>query len=190
MMAYQQEHIIPDIVTMAKGMAAGYQPVGALLCRSEIVETIRDNSGFFQHGHTFMGHATAVAASLATLQAIKSENLLENVVNRGRQIRAGLRDALGNHPNVGDIRGRGLFIGVEFVLDRETKEAFDPALKMHNEVQKAAMDNGLLCYGMGGTIDGRRGDHVLIAPPYNLDGAQQQELVEKFSIAVASSMVV
>ena len=190
MMAYQQEHIIPDIVTMAKGLAAGYQPVGALLCRSEIVDTIRSNSGFFQHGHTFMGHATAVAASLATLQAIKNENLLENVIKRGKQIRAGLRDALGNHANVGDIRGRGLFIGVELVADRQTKEAFDPALKMHNEMQKAAMDNGLLCYGMGGTIDGRRGDHVLIAPPYNLDGAQQQELVEKFSDAVASSMVV
>ena len=190
MMAYQQEHIIPDIVTMAKGLAAGYQPVGALLCRSEIVDTIRSNSGFFQHGHTFMGHATAVAASLATLQAIKNEDLLENVIKRGKQIRAGLRDALGNHANVGDIRGRGLFIGVELVADRQTKEAFDPALKMHNEMQKAAMDNGLLCYGMGGTIDGRRGDHVLIAPPYNLDGAQQQELVEKFSDAVASSMVV
>jgi len=189
MMAYQQEHIIPDIVTMAKGLAAGYQPVGALLCRSEIVDTIRSNSGFFQHGHTFMGHATAVAASLATLQAIKNEDLLENVIKRGKQIRAGLRDALGNHANVGDIRGRGLFIGVELVADRQTKEAFDPALKMHNEMQKAAMDNGLLCYGMGGTIDGRRGDHVLIAPPYNLDGAQQQELVEKFSAAVASSMV-
>jgi adenosylmethionine-8-amino-7-oxononanoate aminotransferase len=190
MMAYQQEHIIPDIVTMAKGLAAGYQPIGALLCRPEIVETIRSNSGFFQHGHTFMGHATAVAASLATLQAIKKENLLENVVKRGKQIRAGLRNALANHPNVGDIRGRGLFIGVEFVVDRETKEPLDPALKTHNKVQKAAMDNGLLCYGMGGTIDGRRGDHVLIAPPYNLDDAQQQELVEKFSAAIASTMVV
>jgi adenosylmethionine-8-amino-7-oxononanoate aminotransferase len=190
MMAYQQEHIIPDIVTMAKGLAAGYQPIGALLCRPEIVETIRNNSGFFQHGHTFMGHATAVAASLATLQAIKKENLLENVVKRGKQIRAGLRDALANHPNVGDIRGRGLFIGVEFVVDRETKEPLDPALKTHNKVQKAAMDNGLLCYGMGGTIDGRRGDHVLIAPPYNLDDTQQQELVEKFSAAIASTMVV
>jgi adenosylmethionine-8-amino-7-oxononanoate aminotransferase len=189
MMAYQQEHIIPDIVTMAKGLAAGYQPIGALLCRPEIVETIRNNSGFFQHGHTFMGHATAVAASLATLQAIRKENLLENVVKRGKQIRAGLRDALANHPNVGDIRGRGLFIGVEFVVDRETKEPLEPALKTHNTVQKAAMDNGLLCYGMGGTIDGRRGDHVLIAPPYNLDDAQQQELVEKFSAAIASTMV-
>ncbi len=188
MMAYQQEHIIPDIVTMAKGLAAGYQPAGALLCRSEIVDTIRNNSGFFQHGHTFMGHATAVAASLATLQAIKKEKLLENVVKRGKQIRAGLRDALGNHPNVGDIRGRGLFIGVEFVADRETKKPFDPALKTHNKVQQAAMDNGLLCYGMGGTIDGRRGDHVLIAPPYNLNESQQEEVVEKFSASATQSL--
>jgi adenosylmethionine-8-amino-7-oxononanoate aminotransferase len=188
MMAYQQEHVIPDIVTMAKGMAAGYQPVGALLCRAEIIDAIRSNSGFFQHGHTFMGHATAVAASLATLQAIKKDKLLENVVKRGKQIRAGLRDALGNHPGVGDVRGRGLFIAVELVADRETKEPLDPALKIHNKVQQAAMNNGLLCYGMGGTIDGRRGDHILIAPPYNLTEAQQQELVEKLSAAVVSSL--
>ena len=186
MMAYQQEHIIPDIVTMAKGLAAGYQPIGALLCRPEIIETIRNNSGFFQHGHTFMGHATAVAASLATLKAIRKENLLENVVQRGKQIRAGLRNALGEHPFVGDIRGRGLFIGVEFVADRATKKPLDAAAKIHNQIQRAAMENGLLCYGMGGTIDGRRGDHVLLAPPYNLDGAQQQELTEKFASAVTS----
>jgi len=180
--------IIPDIVTMAKGMAAGYQPVGALLCRAEIIDTIRSNSGFFQHGHTFMGHATAVAASLATLQAIKKDKLLQNVVKRGKQIRAGLRNALANHPGVGDVRGRGLFIGVELVADRETKEPLDPALKIHNKVQQAAMNNGLLCYGMGGTIDGRRGDHILIAPPYNLTEAQQQELVEKLSAAIVSSL--
>lgn len=186
MMAYQQEHIIPDIVTMAKGLAAGYQPIGALLCRPEIIETIRNNSGFFQHGHTFMGHATAVAASLATLKAIRKENLLENVVQRGKQIRAGLKNALGEHPFVGDIRGRGLFIGVEFVADRATKKPLDAAAKIHNQIQRAAMENGLLCYGMGGTIDGRRGDHVLLAPPYNLDGAQQQELTEKFASAVTS----
>ena len=188
MMAYQQEHVIPDIVTIAKGMAAGYQPIGALLCRAEIIDTIRSNSGFFQHGHTFMGHATAVAASLATLQAIKNDKLLENVVKRGKQIRAGLRDALGNHPGVGDVRGRGLFIGVELVADRETKEPFDPTLKTHNKVQQAAMNNGLLCYGMGGTIDGRRGDHILIAPPYNLKEAEQQEVVEKLAAAVVSSL--
>jgi hypothetical protein len=188
MMAYQQEHIIPDIVTMAKGLAAGYQPVGALLCSAEIIDTIRSKSGFFQHGHTFMGHATAVAASLATLQAIKKDQLLENVVKRGKQIRAGLRDALGDHPGVGDVRGRGLFIGVELVADRETKEPLDPALKTHNKVQQAAMNNGLLCYGMGGTIDGRHGDHILIAPPYNMTEAEQQELVEKLSAAIVSSL--
>jgi len=188
MMAYQQEHIMPDMVTMAKGLAAGYQAIAALLCREEIVETLRRNSGVFQHGHTFMGHATAAAASLATLKAIRKEKLLENVVERGKQIRAGLRATLGSHPCVGDIRGRGLFIGVEFVANRETKEPFDPVLKIHKKIQAAAMDNELLCYAMGGTIDGRRGDHILIAPPYNLDAAEQDELIEKFATAVTSRL--
>jgi len=188
MMAYEQEHITPDLVTMAKGLAAGYQPVGALLCTSKIVETIRANSGYFQHGHTFMGHATAVAASLATQKIIRDENLLENVVRRGEEIRTQLRTAFASHPNVGDVRGRGMFIGVEFVANRDSKEPFDPAAKLHNKIQLKAMDNGLLCYGMGGTIDGRRGDHILIAPPYNLNDAQQQELVDKFVASVNSSL--
>lgn len=188
MMAYQQERIIPDLVTMAKGLAAGYQPVGALLCRPEIIETIRGNSGYFQHGHTFMGHATAVAAALAAQQVIRDENLLENVVKRGQQIRSGLRSTLGDHPHVGDIRGRGLFIGVELVADRSSKEPFDPAAKLHNNVQNTAMEFGLLCYGMGGTIDGRRGDHILLAPPYNLNAAQQQEVVDKLSSAVTAAL--
>ncbi len=184
MMAYEQEGVIPDIVTMAKGLAAGYQPVGALLCTDKIMETITSNSGFFQHGHTFMGHATAVAASLATLKAIRAENLMENVQKRGNAIRSGLRTALEHHPNVGDVRGRGLFIGVEFVADRSSKDSFEPSEKLHNKIQKTAMDIGLLCYGMGGTIDGLRGDHILLAPPYNLDREGQDELVEKFLEAV------
>jgi adenosylmethionine-8-amino-7-oxononanoate aminotransferase len=188
MMAYEQEHITPDIVTMAKGLAAGYQPVGALLCTKKIVETIRSRSGYFQHGHTFMGHATAVAASLATQKLIREENLLENVVTRGNEIRARLRSAFATHPHVGDVRGRGLFIGVEFVADRDKKTPLDPTLKTHNKVQTTAMDNGLLCYGMGGTIDGRNGDHVLMAPPYNLNDAQQEELVDKFVASVATSL--
>ncbi len=184
MMAYEQENVIPDIVTLAKGLAAGYQPVGALLCTDKIMETIRNNSGFFQHGHTFMGHATAVAASLATQKAIRAENLMENVQKRGKAIRSSLRTALEHHPNVGDVRGRGLFIGVEFVADKSSKDPFDPSKKLHNTIQKAAMDAGLLCYGMGGTIDGLRGDHMLLAPPYNLDREGQDELVEKFLEAV------
>ena len=184
MMAYEQENVIPDVVTMAKGLAAGYQPVAALLCTEKIMETIRTNSGFFQHGHTFMGHATAVAASLATQKAIRAENLMQNVQTRGKAIRSSLRTALADHPNVGDVRGRGLFIGVEFVANKSSKDPFDPTKKLHNTIQKAAMDTGLLCYGMGGTIDGLRGDHILLAPPYNLDGKEQDELVEKFLEAV------
>ena len=184
MMAYEQEGICPDIVTMAKGLAAGYQPVGAVLCTDQITDVIRDGTGFFQHGHTFMGHATAVAASLATLQAIESENLLENVRVRGASLQQRLRAVLGDHPNVGDVRGRGLFIGIEFVKDRATKEPLDPAAKTHNRLQKEAISEGLMVYGMGGTIDGRSGDHVLIAPPYILSESEQEELVDKLARAV------
>jgi len=190
MMAYQQEHITPDMVTMAKGLAAGYQPIGALLCTNKIIAVIRDNSGYFQHGHTFMEHATAVAASLATQKIIRSEGLLPKVVARGKTIRDGLRNTLGEHPNVGDIRGRGMFIGVEFVVDRSSKEPFDPASKIHRKIQKTAMENGLLCYGMGGTIDGRRGDHILIAPPYNLEDVEQQQIIDKFSASVIQALPV
>jgi len=187
MMAYEQEGIVPDIVTMAKGLAAGYQPIGALLCRRELTDVIRAGSGFFQHGHTFMGHATAVATSLATLQVIEKENLLDNVISQGDAIRARLYAELGEHENVGDVRGRGLFIGVEFVADRETRAALDPTHKTHNLVQNNAFANGLLCYGMGGTIDGRSGDHVLIAPPYNISNKQADDLVDKFVAAVTAT---
>ncbi len=188
MMAYEQEGIEPDIVTIAKGLAAGYQPIGALLCRGEITGVIRQGSGFFQHGHTFMGHATAVAASLATLQVIDDERLLDNVVEKGQMLRRQLRALLGEHPNVGDIRGRGLFIGIEFVAERDTKEAFDPGRKTHNLVQRAAFERGLMCYGMGGTIDGHRGDHILLASPYNIGSGQVDELVEKFTGAVTATL--
>lgn len=184
MMAYEQEGIVPDMVTMAKGLAAGYQPVGALLCKDEITDAIRAGSGFFQHGHTFMGHATAVAASLATLDTIDAEKLLDNVRTRGDSLIAGLREALREHPKVGDVRGRGLFIGIEFVADKESKAPLDPAAKTHNRVQKAAMHEGLMVYGMGGTIDGRLGDHVLLAPPYIIDEQHEAELVEKLTAAV------
>lgn len=184
MMAYEQEGIVPDMVTMAKGLAAGYQPVGALLCRDEITDAVRKGSGFFQHGHTFMGHATAVAASLATLNAIEDERLLGNVQVRGASILSQLRETLADHPNVGDVRGRGLFLGIEFVADKTSKVPIDPAAKTHNKVQKAAMQRGLMVYGMGGTIDGRYGDHVLLAPPYIINEEHESELVEKLTNAI------
>jgi adenosylmethionine-8-amino-7-oxononanoate aminotransferase len=183
-MAYEQERIVPDMVTLAKGMAAGYQPIGALLCKRYINEAVRSGSGFFQHGHTFMGHATAVAASLATQKVIQEENLMKNVAERGASIRQRLTTAFSGHRHIGDVRGRGLFIGIELVSDRNTKTPFDPARKLHNQVQKAAFDRGLMCYGMGGTIDGKLGDHILLAPPYNLDESGETELVDKFTQAV------
>ena len=186
MMAYEQEGIVPDIVTMAKGLAAGYHPVGALLCRDEITDTIRAGSGFFQHGHTLMGHTTAVAASLATIAAIEEENLLANVQTRGDSLKTRLSDALRDHPNVGDVRGRGLFIGIEFVADRTSRKTFDPGAKMHNKVQKEAMARGLMVYGRGGTVDGRSGDHVLIAPPYVIGPEHEDELAEKLIAAIAA----
>lgn len=188
--AYEQESIVPDIVTLAKGLAAGYQPIGALLTQGYLSESIKTGSGFFQHGHTFMGHATAVAAALATLRVIDDENLLENVTARGASLKCKLQAALGDHAHVGDIRGRGLFIGIEFVKNRDTKEPFDPDLKIHQRVMTQAMGEGLLCYGMGGTVDGRLGNHILIAPPYTIEEPHEDEIVTKMSAAVAGAMPV
>lgn len=186
--AYEQDGITPDIVTLAKGLAAGYQPIGALLCRGAITDAIKGNSGFFQHGHTFMGHATAIAAALATLDVIRDEELTQNVAKLGPLLLEHLQESVGNHAHVGDIRGRGFFVGVEFVEDRKSKKPFDPTLKVHKKIQSASMDNGLLCYAMGGTVDGNRGDHVLIAPPYISNQRHIEELVEKFARGVAETL--
>ncbi len=164
--ACEEDGVVPDIVTIAKGLGAGYQPIGAMLSTRRIYDTIVGGSGFFQHGHTYIGHATACAAALAVQRTIAEEGLLANVQARGEQLRGRLREALGEHPNVGDIRGRGLFVGVEFVADRATKATLDPALKVHAKLKSTAMQNGLLVYPMGGTVDGVHGDHVLFAPPF------------------------
>lgn len=186
--AYEQEGIVPDMVTLAKGLAAGYQPIGALLTQGYLSESIKTGSGFFQHGHTFMGHATAVAAALATLRVINDDKLLENVTARGASLKNKLQTALGGHAHVGDIRGRGLLIGIELVKDRVSKEPFDPDLKLHQQVQMQAMREGLLCYGMGGTVDGRLGNHILIAPPYTIEERHEDEIVSRLVAAVAAAM--
>ncbi len=176
--AYEQEQIIPDIVTLAKGLAAGYQPIGAMLCRENIVDTIRSGSGFFQHGHTFMGHATAAAAALATLKVVQEQNLLLQVSERGASLQALLENALLSHPHVGDIRGRGLFLGVELVADPGSRKPFSPDLKIHARIKETAMAEGLLCYPMGGTLDGRSGDHILLAPPFIVSESQLQTIAD------------
>ncbi|QOT79166.1 aspartate aminotransferase family protein [Cupriavidus basilensis] len=186
--ACEEDGVVPDIVTIAKGLAAGYQPIGAMLSSSRIYDAVVGGSGFFQHGHTYIGHATACAAALAVQRTIAEDRLLENVLARGEQLRARLRETLGDHPNVGDIRGRGLFVGVEFVADRETKATLDPALKMHARLKSTAMHNGLLIYPMGGTVDGVRGDHVLFAPPFICTAQDIDRIVERFAASVQAVM--
>jgi adenosylmethionine-8-amino-7-oxononanoate aminotransferase len=186
--AVEQENVVPDILVMAKGLGAGYQPIGAMMCSDEIYQTILNGSGFFQHGHTYLGHPVACAGALAVQHYIEENDLLSNVRTRGQQLHEGLTARFGNHAYVGDIRGRGLFRGIELVADRLTKEPLDPSLKINVKIKAAAMDEGLMCYPMGGTIDGHRGDHVLIAPPFIMEKAHVDEVVSKLGRAVDKVM--
>ncbi len=175
--AFEQEGVVPDLVTIAKGLGGGYQPIGALLASSRVMDPLKQGSGLFQHGHTYLGHPVAAAAALAVQQVIERDHLLAAVRDRGAYLQRALRHRLKDHPNVGDIRGRGLFMAIELVQDRSTKETFDPDLKLHARIKKSAMDNGLLVYPTGGTIDGRRGDHVLLAPPFIVNESEVDEIV-------------
>ncbi|MDE3123608.1 MAG: aminotransferase class III-fold pyridoxal phosphate-dependent enzyme, partial [Paracoccaceae bacterium] len=145
-------------------------------------------SGFFQHGHTYMGHPMAAAAALAVQEVIARDDLLANVRAMGDRLAARLAERFGQHAHVGDIRGRGLFRAIELVADRETKTPFDPALKLHAKVKAAAMDLGLMVYPMGGTLDGIRGDHVLLAPPFIVTEAQVDEIVDRLGRALDAAL--
>ncbi len=186
--ACEQDGIAPDIVCVAKGLAGGYQPIGAALVSEKIFAAFRDGSGFFQHGHTYMGHPTASAAALAVQRKIASANLLDNVRKQGGLLHDLLHERLGNHANIGDIRGRGLFRGIELVADRASKEPLDPKLKLHARIKAQAMDRGLICYPGGGTADGVRGDHVLLAPPFIIEEAQIRDLVEILGDAIEAAL--
>jgi adenosylmethionine-8-amino-7-oxononanoate aminotransferase len=182
--ACEQEDVTPDLVAIAKGLGAGYQPIGAVLCTGEVYRAFEEGTGFFQHGHTYLGHPAACAGSLAVLQQFEERDLITRCRAQGEKLDAALRDRFGQHAHVGDIRGRGLFRGLEFVADRETKDVFDPALRVHARLKKTAFENGLICYPMGGTIDGRRGDHVLLAPPFIITDDEIGELVDKLGRSV------
>ena len=186
--ACEEDEVAPDLLTIAKGLGAGYQPIGATLVSSKIYAAIRDGSGFFQHGHTYMGHPAACAAALAVQHTIRDENLLEKVREKGAKLKEALTARFGNHPHVGDIRGRGLFIGVELVEDRGTKEPFDPARKLNAVIKKEAFQRGLMVYPMGGTIDGVRGDHVLIAPPFIIEDEHIEQIVDTLNEAIEAAL--
>jgi adenosylmethionine-8-amino-7-oxononanoate aminotransferase len=186
--ASEQEGVAPDIMTVAKGLGAGYQPIGATMVAGRIHDAIRDGSGFFQHGHTYMGHPTACAAALEVQKIIAEENLLAKVRAMGEFLDRTLTERLGNHRHVGDIRGRGLFRGVELVVDRATKEPFDPAMRLHARIKSEAMQRGLICYPMGGTVDGRKGDHVLLAPPFIVESKHVELIVDRLAASIDAAI--
>lgn len=187
--ASEHDGISPDIVTIAKGLGAGYAPIGAMLCSGKIFDAIHTGSGSFQHGHTYHGHPIAAAAGQAVLTKILSHGMLERVVTQGEALTAALHDTFGQHPHVGDIRGRGLFRALELVEDRESKRPFDPARKLHAKVKAAALAQGLICYPAGGTLDGKSGDHILLAPPFIIETPQIEELVAKLKAGIDQALV-
>ena len=182
--AFEQEGVVPDLVTVAKGLGAGYQPIGATLVAKHVYDTIVSGSGFFQHGHTYLGHAAACAGALAVQRRLHDDGLMARVAPLGALLEKKLRAAFGAHPHVGDIRGRGLFWGVELVADRASKQPFDAKLRVHAKVKKEALTAGLMCYPMGGTLDGVQGDHILLAPPFVVGEEQLDELVGKLGSAL------
>jgi len=186
--ACDAEGIAPDLMTIAKGLGAGHQPIGAVLVSDKVFEAFARGSGAFMHGHTYVGHPVACAAALAVQRAIKEENLLANVRAMGEALNDALIARFGNHPHVGDIRGRGLFQAIELVADRGTKAPFDPARKLHGRIKQEAMKRGLLCYPMGGAVDGRAGDHVLLAPPFIVDRPTIGKIVERLGEAVDAAL--
>ena len=184
MYACEQEGVAPDLITVAKGLGAGYQPIGAVLLGQHVHDAFTAGSGAFQHGYTYMGHVLACAGALEVQRVIESEALLPAVRLRAAQLEAALRQAFGSHAHVGDIRGRGLLLALELVADRARATPFDPALQLHARIKQSALRLGLLCYPGAGCVDGRRGDHVLLAPPFIVTESQIDAIVQTLRRAV------
>jgi adenosylmethionine-8-amino-7-oxononanoate aminotransferase len=186
--ALEQEGIHADITTMAKGLGAGYQPIAAVMASEKVISTIEAGSGLLWNGHTYMSHAVAAAGALAVQKVIEEENLLGNIVERGAQLKDALNSRFGQHPNVGNIRGRGLFWTVELVMDKATKAPFPAASKLASKIQRAALDQGLMCYPAQGCADGTNGDHVLLAPSYTSTATEISEIVDRISTAIDAGL--
>lgn len=182
--ACEADGVVPDILCIAKGLGAGYQPIGAMLCTDVIYQAIEDGSGFFQHGHTYLGHPVAAAAGLAVVSKLIGNNLIERVQTQGALLRQRLTETFGQHPHVGDIRGRGLFMGLELVEDRDTKAAFSHTRNVATRTKAAAFEAGLICYPMSGTRDGQTGDHILLAPPFIIEEDEIDLLVSRLQTAI------
>ncbi len=183
--AWQQESVVPDLQTIAKGFAGGYQPASALLVGAKVAGLMQKEDRTFTHGHTYQNHPVVAAAALKVQEIIREKNLLENVITQGQLLERLLREKLGNHPNVGDIRGRGLFWGIEFVKDRATKDPFDPALQISHQVQRTAMrDFQVLVYHGQGCAGGGMGDHIMVMPSYDISARLIEKIAQRVALAV------
>ncbi len=188
MHAWEHEGVAPDIQTIAKGLGAGYQPIAAILVQQRIAEAIAAGSGTLWHGHTYTGHPVACAASLAVQQVLAEDRLVDNARAMGLRLRAALDRRFGDHPHVGDIRGRGLLVAIELVADRATKAPFAAAAQMHARIKREALARGLATYTRGGTADGIIGDHALLAPPYIIAPSEVDRIVEILGAAVDAAV--
>ena len=168
-------------MAVAKGLAGGYLPLGAAVYGRRIHERIMERHGEIISGHTYTGHTTCCAAGLAVQTIIRRDALVAKASDDGAYMFARLAEAIGDRDYVGDIRGRGLFIGIELVADRATKEPFDPALQLFAQVRARGLDNGLICYPTGGNVDGVRGDQIIVSPPYIATRAELDEIVDKLA---------
>ena len=186
--ACEQEGVAPDLMALAKGLGGGYQPIGAVMLSNRIAQAFANGSGAFQHGHTYMGHPMAAAAALAVQDVIRRDRLLANVVKMGARLERRLNERFAQHPFVGDIRGRGLFLALELVSERASKRPFDPALKLHARVKREAMAQGLMVYPMGGAIDGVQGDHILLAPPFIIGPSEVDMIVERLGASLEAAL--
>jgi adenosylmethionine-8-amino-7-oxononanoate aminotransferase len=186
--ACEQEEVTPDLLVIAKGLGGGYQPIGAVLAHDRLVDAMRQGSGMFQHGHTYLGHPVACAAALAVQKIIHRDNLLEQVRRLGAGLTERLQTEFGANPHVGNIRGKGLFQAVELVADWGSKQSFSPVHKLHAKIKQQAMRHGLMVYPMGGTIDGQVGDHVLLAPPFIATDDDLDLIVQRLRQAVDAAI--
>jgi len=186
MHAWEQEGVPPDIQAIGKGLGAGYQAIAGILIAKHVVEALATGSGAFVHGHTYQAHPVACAAALEVQRIIREDDLLAKVRANGLWLERLLRDRFGSHPHIGDIRGRGLFFALEFLEDRDQKRPFSPELGVHERIKDHALRAGIAVYPTGGTIDGRAGDHVLIAPPYTAHPHDLEVIVDRLDVAVQS----
>jgi adenosylmethionine-8-amino-7-oxononanoate aminotransferase len=179
--ACEDEGIAPDFIALAKGLSGGYLPLGAVLISDKVHRALEVGSNAVMHSHTYTGHPMSCAAALAVQREVRERDLLANVRKMGGMLKSALSEQFGTHRYIGDIRGRGLFLALELVRDRRTKEPFEAELKLAERIRVRAMENGLVCYPMGGVVDGKRGDNVMIAPPFIVEERHVFELVDKLN---------